>query len=332
MMRALGLLRRRPLVIATAILAAAPLVLSDFNLDLLTSALVFGLAAASLDLLIGYTGMVSLGHAAYFGAGGYAAALVMRSWTSNALVLLISATAVGALVALAVGFLLRRTTGVALIMLTLAVTEIASVIAVTSSWSGGENGISGLPEATLLPSVAPLSSPVSVYAFVLVVFVVVYELLRRVVSSPFGGALKGIRSNADRLRALGYDVAALRAGAFAIAGAVAGLAGGLYVVQVRFISPESIGFGLSALLTVMLIIGGRGTLYGPVFGAAAVLLIRDRLSSNFELWQLLLGLMFIAVVYVLPDGLVSLRGGKEGVSARARRLRSLVRFHGETLT
>ena len=283
------------------LLVAAPFLLSGFRLRLLTEVLIFGLFAASLDLLLGFTGLVSLGHALFFGVGAYTAALVANQVTPQPLVLLVAAVVVAALVAVVTGALAVRARGVFFLMLTLAFGQLAFSLA--ESWTPVTGGANGLP----LPTLPLLSGVVPFYYYALAAFAVGYAALRRVVDSPFGRSLVGVRENEARMRAVGYDVRGVKLAAYVVAGAFAGFAGALYAQQQRFVSPGLVGFETAALVLVMVILGGRGTLVGPVLGAGVVLLLRDELSARFERWQLLLGLVFILVVYLLPRGLAGLR-------------------------
>lgn len=285
-------------------LIAAPRLLTEFRLALLTSMLIFGLLAASLDLLIGYTGLPSLGHAAFFGVGAYAAAIVSTELSGNLLLVLAAATLTGGLVAGMVGALGVRSRGIYLLMLTLAVAELIRNVAETwTPVTGGANGIIGIPAPSLFSEDLQITGLVNTYYYVLVAFAVGYLALRMVVMSPFGRALVGIRENPERMESLGYAVTLYKIGSFVIAGAVGGYSGGLFVQNDRFISPEAVSFLVSVLVIIMILIGGIGTMYGPVLGAVIVLYLRDELSTRFERWQLLLGLVFVLFVYFLPGGI-----------------------------
>jgi len=289
--------------IVVALLLALPFVVSGYIVGLAADILVLGLLVASLDLLIGFTGLVSIGHAAFFGVGAYALALAStRAGLTDAVQGLLLAAIVGAAAALVVGWFATGTRGVTFIMLTLAFAEIFVVVAVSwRSVTNGDDGITGIPVPSLFGQL--LIGEWTLYYYTLVVFLIGYVILSRVMSSPFGRALQGIRANDDRMRSLGYSVRLYKLAAFTIAGALAGVAGGLHVHNVGFVSPVLLGFGLSAFILVMHKIGGGGTLWGPVIGAAIVLYFRDVVSSAFpHQWEALLGLLFILVVYFLPRG------------------------------
>lgn len=302
------LLRTGLQVLVAVLLVAAPFLLSGFRLRLLTEVLIFGLFAASLDLMLGYTGLVSLGHGLFFGVSAYAAGIVANEVTPQVTVMLLVGILVATVVALVTGMLIVRARGVYFLMLTLAFGQLAFSLA--ESWTpvtGGANGLP-LPTPQLLPGAesALLGNGVVFYYYALVAFALGYLALRRVVTSPFGRSLVGVRENEARMRAVGYGVQGYKLAAYCTAGAFAGFAGVLYAQQQRFVSPSLVGFETAAIVLVMVIVGGRGTLFGPVLGAGVVLLLRDELSARFDEWQLLLGLIFILVVYFLPRGIGSI--------------------------
>lgn len=293
--------------LVVGLLLALPFVVSGYLVGLAADILVMGLLVASLDLLIGFTGLVSIGHAAFFGVGAYTVALAgTRGGITDAVLGLLLAVVAAAGAAFVVGWFATGTTGVTFIMLTLAFAEIFVVVA--ASWrsvTNGDDGITGIPIPALFGQL--LIGEWTLYYYTLVVFLIGYVILSRVTSSPFGRALQGIRANDDRMKSLGYSVRGYKLAAFTIAGAVAGLAGGLHVHNVGFVSPVITGFTLSAFILVMHKIGGGGTLWGPVIGAAIVLYFRDEVSSAFpSQWEALLGLLFILVVYFLPRGVAGL--------------------------
>lgn len=305
------------------LLVVVPYTLTEFGILLLTQVLIFGLFAASLDLLVGFTGMPSLGHATYFGIGGYTAGLVAEKLTGNGPLAIIIAVVIAALVALPTGWLAVRTRGIYFLMLTLAFSQLLFSLATTwTPVTGGSNGLVGLPSPELLPGDEgqTLIDDRALYYYVLGAFLIGYWVLRRVVRSPFGRTLVGIRENEARMRSIGYGVTGYKLAAFCIAGAVGGYAGALFAQHARFVTPETAAFEQSALALIMVIIGGAGTLYGPVLGAVVVVLLRDELSTRFENWELVLGVVFVAIVYLLPRGIGGLFGAAGG-----RRLQQLWR-------
>jgi branched-chain amino acid transport system permease protein len=303
--------------VVLVLLALAPVLLGNYNTFLLTEILIFGLFAASLDLLVGYGGLASLGHAGYFGVGGYAAGLVAQNWTSNGFAQLAIATAAAGGVAVVTGAFAVRSRGVYFLMLTLAFGQLLWVLALNwSSVTGGSNGLFGLPIPTLAGGSRWLADNDDFYWYTLGVFLVGYLLLRLVVGSPFGRALGAIRENEGRMGSLGYNVPLYKLAAFTIAGALAGYAGALACQQARYFSPESMAFEVSAVAIVAIIIGGERTLVGGVLGAAVYYVLRDRFSDALSShWQIALGIVFVLVVYLLPGGLA---GGGRRVLRRVR--------------
>jgi branched-chain amino acid transport system permease protein len=289
-----------------ALLAAAPLFLDDYRVFLLTEILIFGLFAASLDLLIGYTGLPSLGHAGYLGVGAYAAGLLALHETRNVFAQLAVATLAAAVAALATGLLAVRSRGIYFLMLTLAFGQLLWQLALNwNSVTKGSNGLFGVPPPALGTTDDTLRTNERFYWYVLAVFLAGYLLLRLVVGSPFGRALVAIRENEARMSSLGYNVPLYKLAAFTIAGAVAGYAGALALQQPKYFSPEGMSFEVSALAVVALIVGGQRSLLGPVLGAAFVYVFRDQLSDVLaQHWRLVHGAVFVLVVYLLPGGLV----------------------------
>ena len=301
--------RRLALIATVALLAAAPLVLDPYAAATLTRILVFALLAASLDLLVGITGLPSLGHGAYFGAGAYAAGWVAVHVTRSAPVTLLAAVAVSALVAVVAGSVAVRARGVFFLMLTLAVGEIVEQLA--QSWhsvTGGSDGLYGIPAPRLAGT--PLTDVRWFSWYALGVFVAGMAIIRCIVGSPLGATLRGIRDNEARMRALGYRTYHYKLAVFVIAGALAGLAGGLLAAQQRVVTPADLGFATSVPVLLAVIIGGEATPWGPCLGAAIVVVLRDVLGPSLGgHGQLVLGLVFVAVVFLLPGGLARLRSG-----------------------
>lgn len=291
-------------VVVLVVLAAAPLFLAPYAATTLTRILVFALLAVSLDLLVGVTGLPSLGHAAYFGAGAYAAAWVSVNVTSEVPVPLVVGAAFGALAAAATGWIAVRSHGVYFLMLTLAIGEILEQVAQTwDEVTGGANGLIGR-SASLAGT--PLTNVGYLYWYVLVVGCLGFLAVWLVARSPFGAALRGIRDNEPRMRALGYATSLYKYAAFIIAGAVAGAAGSLFAVQgARIVTPDELGFTTAALMLLAVVIGGAGSLWGAALGAALVIVVRDGLQLGGHS-ELLLGIVFILVVYLLPRGAAGL--------------------------
>lgn len=292
--------------VVLVVLAAAPLFLAPFATTTLTRIIVFGLFAVSLDLLVGITGLPSLGHAAYFGAGAYAAGWVSINVTAEAPVPLLVGAAVGAFAAAATGWITVRTGGVFFLMLTLAIGETVQQLANTwESATGGANGLTGVPSVRLAG--APLVNVGFLYWYVLGVAVLGFALVWLVARSPWGAALRGIRDNEPRMRALGYPTATYKYAVFVLAGAVAGVAGSLLVAQQRLVTPADLGFLTSSFALLAVVIGGAGSLWGAAVGAAVVVLVREALGPSLDgHGPLVLGLVFVLVVYLLPRGAAGL--------------------------
>jgi len=295
-------------VVVLVVLAAAPLFLAPFATTTLTRIVVFGLFAVSLDLLVGITGLPSLGHAAYFGAGAYAAGWVSINLTAEAPVPLLVGAAMGAFAAAVTGWITVRTGGVFFLMLTLAIGETIQQLANTwESATGGANGLTGVPSVRI--GGAPLGVNAGfTYWYVLVVAVLGFALVWLVARSPWGAALRGIRDNEPRMRALGYPTALYKYAVFVLAGGVAGIAGSLLVAQQRLVTPADLGFLTASFALLAVVIGGAGSLWGAVLGAAVVVLVRETLGPSLDgHGPLVLGVVFIVVVYLLPRGAAGLR-------------------------
>jgi branched-chain amino acid transport system permease protein len=299
--------RRIAVLAVVCVIAAAPLVADAYAVTMLSRILVFALLAASLDLLVGITGLPSLGHGAYFGAGAYAAGWVALHVTRSAPVTLIAALAVGAAVAVVAGSVVVRAQGVFFLMLTLAVGEIVEQLALSwPSVTGGSDGLYGIPASQLAG--APLTDARFLW-YVLGVFCVGMAILHSIARSPLGATLRGIRDNEPRMRALGYRTYGYKLGAFVIAGAIAGLAGALLAAQQRLVTPADVGFATSVPVLLAVIIGGEGTLWGPCVGAAVVVILRDVLGPSLGgHGAMVLGAVFVVTVFAMPGGLARLRG------------------------
>jgi branched-chain amino acid transport system permease protein len=289
---------------------SAPWESSRFATTVVRDALILAIFALSLDLLVGRAGMPSLGHAAFFGAGAYAAGIAgQRLATDQLPVTLGAAAVVAALLALVIGILVVRSEGIFFLMLTLALAQI--VFAIAFQWTavtGGSNGLAGVGR----PMIANLdfSAPELIYVLVAVTFVLVAILVWGLVRSPYGRALIGIRENERRMRALGYDTARLRLSAFILAGTIAGIAGALSAYSTRFVSAQDAGLGNSVRVFVTVLVGGAGSLGGPIAGSALVSLIErivpSLLPTDLRIAQAILGVVFIVFVLFARQGMVGL--------------------------
>jgi branched-chain amino acid transport system permease protein len=287
-------------------LLALPYILSSYYLGLVVQMMIFALFAMSLDLLIGYTGMASLGHAAYFGIAAYATGLVALRLDWNVWLALPAGIVLAALTAALFGLLALRTRGSYFLMITLALSQV--VWGIAFGWrtlTGGDDGLPDVPRPDLaldLPWSLADSTPF--YYFVLFFVAVGTLLLIRIVASPFGHALRGIRESETRMLALGYDVWRYKLAAFVIAATFAGLAGCLYVYYNRFVSPDYVHVARSAEVLLMVILGGAGTLIGPTIGAAIIVLLQNIVSGYTERWLIVLGAVYVLVAMFAPRGLV----------------------------
>jgi len=300
------------LALLLAVLALFPLTGATFYTELITKVMILAIFALSLDLLVGYSGLVSFGHAAFFGVGAYVLGLMTPKYDPASLwTTLPAAVAAAGLAALVVGVFVVRVKGIYFIMVTLAFAQMFYFVFHDTKFGRGSDGISMnfKPAATIAGmTLLDLASTTVVYYFVLVALVLVFLFLRMLLASPFGRALQGIRSNEHRMRSLGFPVYRYKLASFAIAGALAGFAGYLSAMQFGFVNPELLSWHQSGNVLLMLILGGLGSLYGAVVGAFAFVALQEIYSSLTTHWQLLLGATIIALVIFLPGGLASIAG------------------------
>jgi len=291
-------------IVGILVLAALPYVLSTYCLGLVVEMMIFALFAMSLDLLIGYTGMASLGHAAYFGVAAYATGLLALKLNWDVWLALPAGLLVAALTATLFGLLALRTRGSYFLMITLALSQVAWGIAF--GWrtlTGGDDGLPDIPRPDLTPHWS-LTDDTTFYYFVLILAGIGTLLLIRIASSPFGYALRGIRESETRMLALGYNVWHYRLVAFVLAATFAGLAGCLYVYYNRFVSPDYLQVVRSAEVLLMVILGGAGSLIGPAIGAALIVLLENIISAYTERWLVVLGVIYILVALFAPRGII----------------------------
>jgi branched-chain amino acid transport system permease protein len=294
--------------IILVLLIVAPLVLPEFWRRFLTEILIWGLLAMSSDLLIGYTGLVSFGHSAFFGLGMYGAAAALLTIRPPSLWLaLVYGLIAAALVAGFVAYFSTRLRDIYFAITTLIFSQIFYVVIFTwTEATGGENGLTFSRPALAIPGLfsVPFTTE-TLHWFVLAVVTLSYLALRRITQSPFGMVLQSIRENEARTRAVGYPIERYKMVAVMLSGLFAGLAGVLYAVQNRFAAPDFVFFLVSGEVVIFNVIGGIGTLVGPIVGAAFFLLLREGLSRFFTEYYLIpVGLMFIAMVIFMPQGLL----------------------------
>ena len=316
-----------PVPVAAAILLALlPAVLSPYNQDLVAKIAVYAIFALSLELLVGTTGLVSLGHAAFLGIGAYVTVLATGQGDAVSLLWLLPlAISCAAAYALFVGALSLRTKGVYFIMVTLAFAQMAYFVFHDTKLGGGSDGIFLYAKPVLKAAgstLLNLDDKRHLYYAVLAALVFTYALLALIQASRFGHALAGIRVNEQRMRAAGFDTYGYKLAAFVIAGALAGLAGFLLAAKDGAVNPELLSWHESGAVLLMLILGGIGSLRGAVIGAVAFTLLKELFQSEALLgtlaahWQMTLGFTIIAFVALLPKGLVGLRARLRGGAGR----------------
>ena len=310
-------LSRRTIVLAAGclLLALVPpiaaLTNQPFYLDLFRRMMIFAIAAVSLDLILGYGGMVSFGHAAYLGIGAYAVGIPAFHGLGNGWLQWGLAIAASALTALVIGAISLRTSGVAFIMITLAFAQMLYYLGISLETYGGDNGMR-LAGRSEFGGVIDLRQPAVFYYVVLAILVLLLALGSRLVASRFGMVIRAAKSNEPRARAIGFSPFRYRLTAFAIAGGAGGLAGALLANQTEYLTPDFMHWTRSGEIMFMVILGGMGTLFGPVIGAVALLLLEDVLSALTVHWQIILGPILILVVLFSKRGLFGLLVGAEG--------------------
>ena len=291
--------------VVVALLIVAPLVLPPFWRRFLTEILIWGLLAMSSDVLIGYTGMISFGHSAFFGLGMYGAAAALLAIRPPSLWLALGFGLVAAaVVAVFVAYFATRLRDIYFSITTLVFSQIFYVIIFTwTEVTGGENGLQFRQPPLSLPGFSAPFTPQTLHWFVLATLVASYLLLRRITRSPFGMVLQAIRENEPRTRAIGYPVERYKVVAVMLSGLFAGLAGVLYALQNKFAAPDFVFFVVSGEVVIFNVMGGIGTLVGPVAGAGFFFLLREAFSRYFTEYYLIpVGLIFTLIVIFLPQG------------------------------
>jgi branched-chain amino acid transport system permease protein len=279
-----------------------PFLIGDYPRALVSEIFIFAIFAMSLDLLLGFTGLMSLGHAAFFGLGAYAVAVLGVQFGLNAWLGVAAGVVIAGTGAAMIGFFCVRTGGIPFLMLTLAFSQL--VFSVALKWrdvTGGSDGMAIAEQPGFFGF--SLSKSLPMYFMALCFFVLAYCGLRRLLNSPLGHAFVGIRENEPRMLAIGYPTRAYKLIAFTIAGAIAGLAGGLYAIFNGFISSDAVYWTSSGDILIMTMLGGAGTLIGPAIGTAAFLLMKNVASSYSEHWLSIIGVTFICCVMFFPGGL-----------------------------
>ena len=318
-------------VVLTA-LAIVPLLADKFYVQFFTKIMIMAIMAMSLDLLIGYTGLASFGHAAFYGTAAYVLGIMTAQYQIVSFWITFPA-AIGAstLLALVIGFFVVRTHGIYFIMVTLAFAQMLYVVFHDTKIGGGNDGMYiDVRPAIRIGDWQPLvlENYVHLYFVAFICAVATYLTLRMIITSPFGRVLMGIRANEHRMRSLGFPTFRYKLAAFSLAGALGGLAGYLSAVQFGFINPEFFGWHLSVVVMMMVILGGMGTLVGPALGAGAWILLEELFKELPQLgwidlgkhWQLWMGIFIVLAALLLPNGLIgvakklwSIRSSKSGM-------------------
>ena len=299
------------LVILALLPVYAAMTGNTFVMTLFTRIVILGIAAVSLNLIMGFGGMVSFGHAAYLGIGGYVVGILAKEGIDSGLVQWPLAIAASALFALAVGALSLRTRGVYFIMITLAFAQMIYYVAIGLDRYGGDDGMT-IYKRSQFGGLIDLSNKAVFYYLCLALLLATIYLVWRLVHSRFGMVIQGARSNDRRMRAIGFPTYRYKLVCFVMAGMLCGLAGALLANHTDFISPALMHWTRSGDLIVMAVLGGMGAVFGPVIGAVALLVLEEALSGVTEYWQIILGPLFLLVVLFA-------RGGIDGLLARMRR-------------
>jgi len=296
------------IVLVLAFLFAAPNLLNSFYLRVLGEVLIFAMLAMSINILLGYTGLATLGQAAIFGIGTYVVGY-MTTKMGQPLYVTVPAGILGTMIVAAIfGIFAVRTSGIYFLMITLAQGMIIWGLAFRwNSVTNAENGIRGISRPEWLAEYS------SYYYLILIVLLIVLALIYRIVNSPFGLTLKGIRESEGRMRTLGYNVTLHKFLGFLVAAFFAGLAGSLYAFHNNFVSPSTIEFARSAEALLMVILGGSGTMLGPILGAFVVTFGQHQFSLYTDRWPMIIGAIYVVTIMTAPDGFV---GAWRRLSAR----------------
>lgn len=292
-------------------LAVVPFVSPSFVVTLAIETILLALFAMSLDVIAGYAGLVSFGHAAFYGVGAYATALSLIHITNSAWLAILLGVIAAGLIAIPIGYFSIRSQGIYFAMLTLAFAQLIYILVSNDVFgiTGGSNGLTGLPQGNFgVPGVIGFElTTTGFYYLLLGTFVASFFGLQRILNSPFGSVLVAIRENETRAEYAGYDVQRYKLKAFVISAVFGGLAGSLYTPMYQAISPEILFWTASGSVIAMVLIGGMGTLIGPVLGAILYVGTRELVSPYLADWTIVLGIAFIVTIIALPGGLYSLK-------------------------
>jgi branched-chain amino acid transport system permease protein len=290
--------------LAAIVLAAAPFGLPPFAMTLLTEALILGLLAMSLDLMVGYTRMISFGHAAAYGLGAYTCGFLALHTAMPLPFAVLAATLLAGVLAIGVGWVCTLATGISFSMLTLAFAQLLYALAFKwTSVTGASDGLAGIPRRAGPFGLTVLATRNGYYYLVLASMLGAFALCRSLVNSPFGAVLRGIRENEAKTLSLGYNTRLYKIAVVAISFALGGLAGALYAPFAGFANTDLLFWLFSGQVLIMVIVGGQGTLVGPILGAAFFMLVEHVLSAYTDSWALFFGLIFIGFVMFAPEGI-----------------------------
>jgi branched-chain amino acid transport system permease protein len=296
--------RRLAAAVTVALLCLVPLVVPSFTLTLIIEALIFGLLAMSLDLMVGYTRLYSFGHAAAYGMGAYSTALILLHFQLPLPIGIIAGVAISTLIAVPIAWVCTRSTGVSFAMLTLAFAQLGyAMLFRFKEITGGSDGIGGIPRPPGPFGLDVFQSKAGYFYLVVFCLVGSYLLCRAIVTSPFGAVLSGIRENEAKTRALGYNTRAYKIAVVIMSYGFGSLAGALYTPFAGFVAPELFFWLVSGRVLIMVIVGGAGTLIGPILGGIFFMLLEQQLSEVTNLWPLIFGSTFIAFVMLAPEGI-----------------------------
>lgn len=286
-----------------------PFVVPQYSLTIIVAALIFGLFAMSLDLMVGYCRLFSFGHAAAYGFGAYSAGLILIHWQLPLPIAIVLAMGATALAAIPVAWICTRSTGVSFAMLTLAFAQLGyAMLFRFRDLLGGSDGITGIPRPPGPFGLQWFQGKTGYYFLVLACLLASWLLCRAIVRSPFGAVLAGIRENEAKTIALGYNTRAYKITTVVLSYAFGGLAGALYAGFAGYASPELFFWLTSGQVLIMVVVGGAGTLIGPVLGAVFFVVLEHQLSQVTDLWPLVFGSVFMAFVIFAPQGIWGLVG------------------------
>jgi len=295
------------IAVCAVILLVLPRFIGEYYTNLAVKIFIMALLACSFNLLLGYTGLLSFGQAAYFAVGAYACALLLKLVIPNVVLAILISVVISAAVALVFGYFCVRLTEIYFAMLTLAFGQIVYTIAFKwESLTGGDNGLAGIPSPPLNCGLftLDLSNAFHYYYFALVLISISIGILYLIVNSPFGATLKSIRENPERASFMGQNVRVFQLISFGIAGTFSGLAGAIFAPFEKFVSPELTYWSKSAEIVLVSILGGIYTFIGPVVGSAVMILLEDYISTYTSYWSIFLGTVLIIFVIFMPDGIV----------------------------